>query len=47
MKFQDGENIMNIVIKKIYLAQIVVDTEKKIVGDGGWAHERLIRSPTL
>ena len=40
MKYQDGENIMNIVIKK-YLTQ-----KKKIVGEGAWTLERLIRSPT-
>ena len=41
MNCQGEENIMNIVIKKISGTQ-----KKKIVGDGGWTHIRLNRSPT-
>ena len=40
MKYQDGENIMNIVIK-LYLAQ-----KKNTVGNWDRTHERLIRSST-
>ena len=39
MKYKDGENIMNIVVKNIS------GTKKKIASDGGWIHERLFQSP--